>query len=98
MRNSVIAPVCQREPLLSMVGCGELRRLLADLYGSPIGALRKMSPTFFYTHILDIGGRRAESDFMKLHAAVQQVATGSRRPQLAASRNVCGGFRLPRIA
>jgi superfamily I DNA/RNA helicase len=28
---------------------------------------------FFYTHILDIGGRRTESAFMKLHVAVQQV-------------------------
>lgn len=31
---------------------------------------------FFYTHILDVGGRRTESAFMKLHVAVQQVVTG----------------------
>ena len=31
---------------------------------------------FFYTHILDIGGRRTESAFMKLHVAVKQVVTG----------------------
>ncbi|MGZ8940412.1 MAG: 3'-5' exonuclease [Limisphaerales bacterium] len=32
---------------------------------------------FFYTHILDIGGRRTESAFMKLHVAVQQVVSGT---------------------
>lgn len=31
---------------------------------------------FFYTHILDIGGRRTESAFMKLHVAVQHVVSG----------------------
>lgn len=31
---------------------------------------------FFYTHILDIGGRRTETAFMKLHVAVQHVVTG----------------------
>jgi superfamily I DNA/RNA helicase len=28
---------------------------------------------FFYTHILQVGGRRTESAFMQLHSAVQQV-------------------------
>lgn len=28
---------------------------------------------FFYTHILQVGGRRTESPFMQLHSAVQQV-------------------------
>jgi hypothetical protein len=61
-----------------MVGCGELRRLLADLYGSPIGALRKMSPTFFYTHILDIGGRRSAHRVGLYETACRGAAGGNR--------------------
>ena len=32
---------------------------------------------FFYTHILEVGGRRSETAFMKLHAAVQRVIDAS---------------------
>jgi hypothetical protein len=28
---------------------------------------------FFYTHVLQIGGRRAAADFMRLHEAVRSV-------------------------
>lgn len=37
---------------------------------------------FFYTHLLNVGGRRTESAFMKLHVAVQQVVnTISQSPE-----------------
>jgi superfamily I DNA/RNA helicase len=40
-------------------------------------ALHERCPRrFLYTHILDVGGRRTESAFMKLHVAVQQVIDG----------------------
>jgi superfamily I DNA/RNA helicase/Zn-dependent peptidase ImmA (M78 family) len=38
-------------------------------------ALHESCPRrFFYTHILQIGGRRIESDYMKMHEAVRAVA------------------------
>ncbi|MCE9567299.1 MAG: UvrD-helicase domain-containing protein [Planctomycetes bacterium] len=40
---------------------------------------------FLYTHILDVGGRRNETAFMQLHAAVQKVidGIGGKEPSLA---------------
>jgi superfamily I DNA/RNA helicase len=32
---------------------------------------------FLYTHILEVGGRRSETEFMKLHVAVQKVVSGA---------------------
>jgi superfamily I DNA/RNA helicase len=41
-----------------------------------LGLFQRCPRRFLYTHILEVGGRRSETAFMKLHVAVQQVVDG----------------------
>lgn len=41
-----------------------------------LGLFQRCPRRFLYTHILEVGGRRSETEFMKLHVAVQQVVNG----------------------
>lgn len=55
---------------------------------------------FLYTHVLDVGGRRTETAFMQLHAAVQKVVDGigGKEPvlaELAASLDLLWGDHGP---
>lgn len=50
--------------------------------GHQLALFERCPRRFFYTHILDIGGRRTETAFMQLHVAVQKVIdAGSPLPE-----------------
>ncbi|WP_341917086.1 ATP-dependent DNA helicase [Hydrocarboniphaga effusa] len=44
-----------------------------SITGSQLSLYERCPRRFFYTHILEIGGRRTETAFMQMHGAVQQV-------------------------
>ena len=63
-----LPPEAEAAPILVDVD-GPLRFQAAQL------SLHESCPRrFFYTHILHVGGRRIESDYMKMHEAVRTVA------------------------
>ncbi|MEZ6140771.1 MAG: PD-(D/E)XK nuclease family protein [Zavarzinella sp.] len=43
------------------------------LRDSQLALYQRCPRRFFYTHVLEIGGRRSETSFMKMHDAVQKV-------------------------
>lgn len=58
----------RREPTVELTITGT-----SSFTDHQLALYEKCPRRFFYTHILQIGGRRTESAFMQLHSAVQQV-------------------------